>query len=533
MPDPGYWAALPTAEAFRAAADDHIPPAPAGAPSIAVLGAGISGLVAAYELARKGYRVQVFEANSRVGGRIMTARYENAHAELGAMRIPASHHGTHHYINLLQLDTAPFKNSDNNTLIRVRGTTLGRDTASREQLADLYELGATDRHYALTDLAFPLYQRVAQLGLTEAEQADIRTSRIAESTDRVRDLDTQTVHDFLVRTNPVGEPSSVDFFADVNYLKDIWQAPVTALVKEFVGDRGDGLSQIRAGMDLLPQHLLALLEQDFKRQVTVHLQTQVIGIQVAGQTTTLTLSHMGEPRQETFDYALCTLPFGVLRHIMLTGISTAKASAIDRFRYAPATKVLLNFSERFWESLPAPILGGSSLTDGIAAQIYYPTATSIKTHPADSSKAGLLPNSALFPRNLAPTHTTVPDTGPGVLIGSYAWGRNAERLGAMSHEHRLTTVLDCLRDLHGSVVDDYFAGTGASMAWGQNPYSAGAYAQGAPRDLLTLFNAAQTPEHHLYFCGEHLSSDPGWINGSVNSTLSTVQQLTNAICQRC
>ena len=47
--------------------------APAGA-SVLILGAGIAGMVAAYELRKAGYRVQVLEYNARAGGRNWTLR---------------------------------------------------------------------------------------------------------------------------------------------------------------------------------------------------------------------------------------------------------------------------------------------------------------------------------------------------------------------------------------------------------------------------------------------------------------------------
>lgn len=68
-----------------------------------VIGAGVSGLCAAYELKRQGYSVNILEASSRVGGRVITFRdpvlAPGLHAEGGAMRIPKDHYLLHSYIN--------------------------------------------------------------------------------------------------------------------------------------------------------------------------------------------------------------------------------------------------------------------------------------------------------------------------------------------------------------------------------------------------------------------------------------------------
>src|ERR1700677_1773866 len=76
---------------------------------VAVIGAGISGLVAAYELMKLGLKPVVYEA-SRIGGRLRSQAFEGAEgvvAELGGMRFPVSGTSFYHYIDMLGLATRP------------------------------------------------------------------------------------------------------------------------------------------------------------------------------------------------------------------------------------------------------------------------------------------------------------------------------------------------------------------------------------------------------------------------------------------
>src|SRR6476619_3277262 len=78
---------------------------------VIVLGAGMAGLTAAYELQRAGHEPIILEAQNRVGGRIKTLREPFTHglyAEAGAMRIPKVHDLTLHYVHKFGLTTAPF-----------------------------------------------------------------------------------------------------------------------------------------------------------------------------------------------------------------------------------------------------------------------------------------------------------------------------------------------------------------------------------------------------------------------------------------
>src|SRR5260221_13236048 len=77
---------------------------------VVVLGAGVAGLVAAYELKQQGHDVVVLEAQNRVGGRVLTCREvaPGLYAEFGAMRIPRSHDLTLKYCGKFGLPMRPF-----------------------------------------------------------------------------------------------------------------------------------------------------------------------------------------------------------------------------------------------------------------------------------------------------------------------------------------------------------------------------------------------------------------------------------------
>ena len=81
------------------------------AKKVLVLGAGMAGLVAAYELTQLGHDVTVLEARTRPGGRVHTLREpfaDGLYAEEGAARIPDNHELTLKYVKQFELPLEPF-----------------------------------------------------------------------------------------------------------------------------------------------------------------------------------------------------------------------------------------------------------------------------------------------------------------------------------------------------------------------------------------------------------------------------------------
>jgi monoamine oxidase len=118
-----------------------------------VLGAGIAGLVAAYELRNAGYKVQVLEYNARAGGRNWTLRGGDRYTELGEetqecrfdsglyinpgpWRLPYHHRGMLSYCKRLGVALEPFVQINYNAYVHSRKAFGGKPQRLRTVKAD-------------------------------------------------------------------------------------------------------------------------------------------------------------------------------------------------------------------------------------------------------------------------------------------------------------------------------------------------------------------------------------------------------------
>ena len=155
---------------------------------------------------------------------------------------------------------------------------------------------------------------------------------------------------------------------------------------------------------------------------------------------------------ETGDYAVCTLPFSVLRSVeMITPLSHGKQRAIRQLNYHASTKILFQVRERIWETEDG-ILGGASVTDLPIRRMNYPTPD--------------------------------PTTTRGVLLASYTWGQDALQWGAMDEETRQEEALDDVARIHPRIREVYEVG--ASYAWYGDRWARGAFAMFAPEQQTQL-----------------------------------------------
>ncbi len=454
-------------------------PIPQTPKRVLVVGAGIAGLVAAFELKRQGHEVLVLEAQNRVGGRIYTCRdfAPGLYAEFGAMRIPRAHDLTLAYCDLFGMELRPFVMGNPAGLVYVAGRRMTMAEARANPDALPFELAEAERGRSPDDLweqAIGDYRRMVE------EAGDQAWAEIVEELDRF------SLYEFL-KDRGFSE-GAVEYWAVMNFVESDMNNGVVEVLREDIGRAYEDMQEIAGGMDRLPNAFFRELQNDVRlgaevhaidqdeRSVTVHFKTE------AGRFTA------------TGDHAVCAIPFPVLRSIeMLTPLSREKQKAIRQLNYHASTKVLFQVRSRFWEEEDG-IFGGGTVTDLPVRRLNYPTPD--------------------------------PSTTRGVLLASYTWGQDALQWGAMDEETRLEEALDDVSRIHPRIRDEYEVG--ASHAWYGDRWARGAFALFAPEQQTQLQEAIVRPEGRIHFAGEHCSLYHAWIQGALESGIRAAREIHEA-----
>ena len=122
---------------------------------VVILGAGISGMTAAYELSKAGYHCSILEATGRAGGRNLTVRggdvirevnnrqwvdfdqEDHLYANMGPARIPYHHRVILGYCKEFGVELEVFTNDNRGTLFHNAEAFGGKTVTGRQVMTDL------------------------------------------------------------------------------------------------------------------------------------------------------------------------------------------------------------------------------------------------------------------------------------------------------------------------------------------------------------------------------------------------------------
>jgi monoamine oxidase len=446
---------------------------------VIVIGAGMAGLVAAFELARQGHDPLILEAQSRVGGRVYTLRSfaPGLYAEAGAMRIPRVHDLTLKYCNLFGLSLRPFMMGNPRGLAYIGGQRMTAEEA-RQRPDDLpYEVAEHERGRSIDDLWAEATRDLREL---LEREGDAGWEQI------VSQYDQYSLREFLVLKG--FSEGAIEMYGVINFVESDMNNAVVEELREDLGKSFEDMQEIVGGTDMLPRAFYGELQD------RIRFGAEVFAIDQDADSVTVHFKTEAGRYSERADFAICAIPFSVLRQVeQLTPFSHEKQRAIRQLNYSASTKILFQVSERVWEADDG-IFGGATVTDLPIRRINYPTPD--------------------------------PTTSRGVLLASYTWSQDALRWGAMDEETRLEEALDDVSRIHPRIRDVYEVG--ASHAWYDDRYANGAFALFAPEQQTTLQADIVRPEGRIYFAGEHCSLYHAWIQGALESGIRAAQEIHEA-----
>lgn len=493
-----------SALAFAGETPHHQRFALSGAPQgarILILGAGLAGMTAAYELRKAGYQVKLLEYNAKPGGRCWTLRGGDRFVELGGAtqnctfdqglylnpgpwRIPYHHHAVLDYCHRFGVALEPFIQVNYNAMVHSTKAFAGKPVRYRAVQSDFQG-----------HIAELLSKAVNQNALDQALTAEDR-QRLLEairswgaldaSGSYKKSLETSLRRGFAVDAGGglMSQPVPSDLL-DRKALLDsnLWQSIAVGQDYEFQ----TSLFQPVGGMDQIAQA--------FEKQVgdLIQYNAKVTAIEQNDKGVTVTYqssSGGGAPAQETADWCVCTLPLSILGQLPVQ-VSAPMMSAIRAVPYEAAVKVGLQFKRRFWEQ-DERIYGGISYTDTPIGKISYPS-------------------------------TDYGKPGKGVLLGGYLFGPNAYEFTAMAPEVRVRKAVEYGALIHPQYHEEF--DNGIAVGWHRVPWTNGCYGLWTETLRQQHYQTLCQIDGRIVLAGEHASRIPAWMEGAILSSLDAIKRL--------
>jgi len=469
----------------------NLPPDFGRGKKVLILGAGIAGLTAAYELRKAGYTVSILEAKGRPGGRSFTVRRgdvieeitgtrqvcrfdEGLYLNAGPGRLPYHHTAVLDYCKILGVALEVYVMSTRANLFQNVDGFAGAPMPNRRI--------ANDTRGWITDLL----AKAINKGALNKELTGIDKQALLNLLVNFGDVDPKSYayrgssrSGYEIEPGIVGCPEimpplqlndllSSSFWKFRFYQSEEYEWQPTLF--EPVG-----------GMDGIVKGFLAHVGD------LIRYNREVTGIHnVPGG---VRVEHGGE--EEAADYCISTIPLPILKTITNNNFSDDYKKAIGAVKFASTCKVGWQANRRFWE-LDDQIYGGISYINHNITQMWYPS------HGYFGAK--------------------------GVLTGTYNYDAEADDMARRDLPDRLELAATGAKRLHPRFDEDVPRELGLSIAWKNIRYQLGGWADdwNCPD---SNYNRLLRPDGNVWVAGDQVSHISGWQEGAIRSAIHVVERI--------
>lgn len=457
-------------------------PAPASSPvpqgsrppqKVIVVGAGLAGLAAAYELANLGDDVTVLEAQLRPGGRVWTMRgvfSDGLYAEAGAINFGDGYRHLVRYAKTFSLPYASISPPPRplSQVCYVRGKRLEPD--EKGAMAWPFQLTEEEKGLDVFGLFRKLFRPIAQ--------------EIGDPTDpafqvtKFERFDNMTFGEYL-KSQGVSEEAIALLSSNFGFGYG-WQDG--SALHRMISDialfyAGQGTARFfEGGSDRLPYAFAAALRE------RIHYGAPVQKISQDKDKVRAVYRQGGEDRTIEADRLICTVPVPVLRKIEIApGLSPKKREIVEKLQYAPVTRIYVQTDRRFWAD--EGHFGGACTDLPIQFVTEHPFLRA-----ADQQRG---------------------------ILECHIKGEQALKVDAMSPDQRLDFAVDNLEKIHPGFRRHFEGGT--SVSWTADPWSLGGYPWWKPGQLTAWMPELGRAEGRIHFAGEHTSALGRTLEGALES----------------
>jgi monoamine oxidase len=464
--------------------------------SVVILGAGIAGMVAAWELKKAGYTCTILEARNRAGGRNWTIRKGNRvemtdgttetcqfaeghYFNAGPARLPSQHQTILGYCREFGVPLEVEVNSSRSALLQCDSLNAGKPVEQRQVMNDT-------RGHVAELLAKSLNKQALDEDLTKEDK-----ERMLEFLRKYGDLSPDNFYKgssrsgYKVHPGPadqVGVPRDpLDMHALLN--AGLWDA----MMFEEMHDMQATMFQPVGGMDRIAAAFEKRLDGIIRFETAVEqIRKTPKGVRIGCRD-----SKTGASGSIEADCCICAMPLSILKTID-ADFSPDFKNAIESAKYDSAYKIAWE-SRRFWEQ-DYSIYGGISFAKQPVNVVWYPSAKIF------SEKGVLIAG-----------YGVENDTDFGKL--DFA-GKLAASRQTIEHLHR-----GCSKELTNPVY----------VSWGHIPYNLGSWiSHFGQKTALPGYARLTEPDGAIYMAGDHVTHLVGWQEGATLSAHRAVTKIAQA-----